>query len=236
MSRRSGARTTACRRLKSVTSVAVARCSPAKATIARAIGCSDSVSSPAVRRSTSGSLISAAAANCTTRGVPSVSVPVLSNTTVSIDGESLERLTAFDQNSGRCAASGRDHDRRRHGQSHRARAGDDQHRDRGRSARGRMRARPAPASIRQTSPRRSRAQSARTHWRCDRPVAESAPVSPAPLSSASTMRARTLEAPIAVASMSKAPDVLIVAPITRSPGTLLDRQRFAGEHRFIDGA
>ena len=65
---------------------------------------------------------------------PVVSVPVLSNTTVSTLRGPLEHLAALDEHAEGGAPAGADHDRRRRGQTQRARAGDDQHGDGGHAA------------------------------------------------------------------------------------------------------
>ena len=67
----------------------------------------------------------------TTRGLPSVSVPVLSTTRVVDLLHPLQRLGVLHQHAGAGAAADADHDRHRRGEPERARAGDDQHRDGG---------------------------------------------------------------------------------------------------------
>ena len=93
-------------------------------------------------------LVDAAAGDrpSTSRGLPSVSVPVLSTTSVSTFSQHLERLGVLDQHAGVRAAPGADHDRHRRGQPERARAGDDQHGDGvdERVGQPRLRARRAP--------------------------------------------------------------------------------------------
>ena len=64
----------------------------------------------------------------TTRGLPSVSVPVLSMTSVSTDSRRSSASAFLIEDAGGRAASGADHDRHRRGEAQRARAGDDQHR------------------------------------------------------------------------------------------------------------
>ena len=63
------------------------------------------------------------------RGLPSVSVPVLSTTSVSTLLERLQRFSRADQDPGARAASGRHHDGHRRGEPERARTGDDEHGD-----------------------------------------------------------------------------------------------------------
>ena len=50
------------------------------------------------------------------------------------------------------------------------------------------------------------------------------------------MRASSVSAPTFSARMTSVPAVFIVAPTTRAPGVLLDRDRLAGDHRFVDVA
>ena len=64
------------------------------------------------------------------RGLPSVSVPVLSTTSVSDLFHSLNGGGVFDENAGLRAAANADHDRHWCGESERARTGNDQHGDR----------------------------------------------------------------------------------------------------------
>ena len=64
-----------------------------------------------------------------TRGLPSVMVPVLSSTTVSIVCGGLQRLGGFDEDAVFRALAGAHHDGHRRGQPQRAGAGDDQHRN-----------------------------------------------------------------------------------------------------------
>ena len=62
-------------------------------------------------------------------GLPSVSVPVLSTTSVVIFSKPFERLGVFHQHAFLRAASDADHDGHRRGQAKGARAGDDEDRD-----------------------------------------------------------------------------------------------------------
>ncbi len=66
----------------------------------------------------------------TSFGLPSVSVPVLSTTSVSTLRRTSMRLGVLEEHAHGRALAGGDHDRHRRGQAQRARAGDDQHRDR----------------------------------------------------------------------------------------------------------
>ena len=92
----------------------------------------------------------------TTRGLPSVSVPVLSTTSVSIALEPLQRLGILDQHAGRRAFADADHDRHRRRKAERAGTGDDQHRHRGDQRIGESRRRvPRSATRRRRWPRRS---------------------------------------------------------------------------------
>ena len=63
------------------------------------------------------------------RGLPSVSVPVLSTTSVSTCSSTLERFGVLEQHAGVAPRPVADHDRHRRRQAERARARDDQHRD-----------------------------------------------------------------------------------------------------------
>jgi len=69
--------------------------SSALAAIARAIGCSESVSTAAIRRTASSSVSPPTVAASTTRGLPSVTVPVLSKTTTSSSLWQEARLRAL---------------------------------------------------------------------------------------------------------------------------------------------
>ena len=65
----------------------------------------------------------------TSLGLPSVSVPVLSTTSVSTFSSTSSASAFLTSTPGGRAAAGADHDRHRRRQAQRARAGDDQHRD-----------------------------------------------------------------------------------------------------------
>ena len=81
----------------------------------------------------------AAGTTAVTAGLPSVSVPVLSTTSVSTASMRSSASAELDQHAGAGAAADPDHDRHRRGQAERAGAGDDQHRDRGDQAVGQPR-------------------------------------------------------------------------------------------------
>ncbi len=102
----------------------------------------------------SSSSMPSAVAIATTSGSPRVSVPVLSNTTVSSVGRLLERDRVLEQDPALGAEAGADHDRRRRRQAERVRAGDHDDGDR------EQRARPATARPTTTVPDEERADAA----------------------------------------------------------------------------
>ena len=107
------------------------RVSVASRTIASASGCSEPRSAAATRASSSSSSGAPSARTMSvTRGLPSVSVPVLSSTTALHRAEPLERLGVAEQDAVLGALAGPDHDRGRRREAERAGAGDDQDRDR----------------------------------------------------------------------------------------------------------
>ena len=114
----------------SLTAIGATPRSVAAARIACASGCSLDTSRPAAAASTSLSLTPAAAVMPTTRGLPSVSVPVLSTTSVSTFSIDLERFRITYQHAHLRAATDADHDRHRRRQAKRARTRDDQHANR----------------------------------------------------------------------------------------------------------
>ena len=109
-----------------------ARCAAAaNATIAAASGCSDRRSTAAIQPSVAArSTPVGERRHRSTRGRPSVSVPVLSSTTVSTDARRSSGSPPLIRTPGRGAAAAGHHHRGRHRQAHRARARDDQHRHR----------------------------------------------------------------------------------------------------------
>ena len=111
-------------------------------TIASPSGCSEPVSRAAARSRTRASSKPVAGITVVTAGRPSVSVPVLSMTTVSMPPGGLERLAAPDEDARLGALARPDHDRGRRGEAHRARAGDDHDADEGREREGEPRLRP----------------------------------------------------------------------------------------------
>ena len=178
-----------------------------------------------------------AATIATSRGLPSVSVPVLSTTSVSTFS-SISSASAFlIRTPALRAAPGADHDRHRRRQPERARAGDDQHRDRVDQRVGQRRRAGRRAPRRRTSAtataitagtKQPETVSAR-RWigarlRC------------ASRDHAATIWASSVSAPTRSARMTKLPVPLTVPPMTWSPGALLDRHRLAGDHRFVDRA
>ena len=108
----------------------------------------------AASRSTSPSAKPGAATIATTLGLPSVSVPVLSTTRVSILLHPLQRLGVPDQHARLRTAADADHDRHRRRQAERAGAGDDQHRHR----RHQRRTPAAARARRRPTPRRPRSR------------------------------------------------------------------------------
>ena len=103
----------------------------APATIAAASGCSLPRSRLAASRSELALGRSPASGTTVTSvGLPSVSVPVLSTTSVSTFSQHLERLGVLGQHAQRRAPARRHHDRHRRREPERARARDDQHGDR----------------------------------------------------------------------------------------------------------
>ena len=149
----------------------------------------------------------------------------------------LDRLGVPEQHAQRRALARRDHDRHRRRQPERARAGDDQHRDR-------VDQRVAPAAARaRRAPRRRTSATAigddrRHEPRRDR-VGELLDRRAAALRLGHHARrsARAAcRAPTRSARITSVPVPLTVAPMTRSPALLLDRDRLAGDHRLVDGA
>ena len=108
------------------------------------------------------------------RGLPSVSVPVLSTTSVSTCSSTSSASAFLNSTPARRAAPGADHDRHRRRQPERAGTGDDQHRHRvdQRVGQPRLGADQRPRRRRSQSPPRSRR--ARTRPTPDRPGAGSA--------------------------------------------------------------
>ena len=195
-----------------------ARAPARRATIAAASGCSLRVSRLAARRSTSSSSNPGAATTRTSRGLPSVSVPVLSTTSVSTCSSSLERLGVLDQHARLRAAPGADHDRHRRRQAERARTGDDQHGDRvdERVRQARLGAEQPPDD--EGERRRRRSPPARSRPRPRRRAAGSARGCAAPRRPCCTICASSVSRPTRSARMTKLPVPLTVPPVTRSPG------------------
>ena len=137
----------------------------------------------------------------------------------------------------RCrAAPGADHDRHRRGQAQRARAGDDQHgyRVHQRVREPRLRAPRAPHDERRRSrPARPPARNTRTSGRPGAGSARgcAAPRRPCGRSARAACRCRPDRR-----ESRATPVVLMVPPVTAIAGFLLRRDRFAGDHRFVDGA
>ena len=192
--------------------------SRAAARMAAASGCSLDCSSEAAMRSTSCSVKVPTGTILTTRGFPSVSVPVLSMTSVSDLLQSFQRFGGLDEHAERGALADADLDRHRRGQPERAWAGDDEHGDRRDQPVGEGR-RQGPRSPRRRrraarprSPReRNRAETrSAMRWIGARLRCASATMA--------TMRASTVSAPIFSARMISAPVPLTVPPTSAAPG------------------
>ena len=169
--------------------------------------------------------------NC---GLPSVRVPVLSTTSVSIFSRRSNASALRTSTPAMRAAPRADHDRHRRGEAERARTGDDQHGDGvddGISER-RRRARAPPTARR---PRTATAMTAGTNQLA---TASARPWIGARLRCASLTMATILDSsmslPTRSARMSRPPVPLTVAPVSLSPWRLVDRDRLAGDHRFVD--
>ena len=167
------------------------------------------------------------------RGLPRVSVPVLSSTMRVDPVGALQRLAAADQHAVLGALAGADHDRGRRRQAQRAGAGDDQHGDEGDEREGEARLRADDEPHRRRSARPAPAPPARSRTRSRRPGAGSAPSSPAPPRPSGRSAPAAVSLPTRVARKVKEPVLLSVAPITASPGGLLHRQALAGQHRLV---
>ena len=182
-----------------------------------------------VRSSTPG-----AARPTTSFGLPSVSVPVLSTTSVSTFSSTSIASALRNSTPASRAAPGRHHDRHRRGQAERARAGDDQHGDRVDERVGQPRLGPehGPDDERQRSRRRSPRHEpggdpSASRWigarlRCASP----------------TMRDDLREQRVRADALGPhheragAVDGAARSPVAR---LLLDRDRLAGDHRLVDG-
>ena len=152
-------------------------------------------------------------------GLPSVSVPVLSTTSVSTFSQPLQRLGIPDQHARLGAAPDADHDRHRRREAERARAGDDQHRDRGDQRVGEARLRPEQRPGGKGDQRRRRSPPARTSRRPGRPAAGSARGCAAPARPSARSAPAACRAPTFSARMTKLPVPLSVPPITLAPGS-----------------
>ena len=145
-----------------------------RATIAAASGCS---LRPLEARGEPQQLVLGEArrgTTATTRGLPSVSVPVLSTTSVSTFSN-RSSASAFLISTPACApAPDADHDRHRRREAKRARAGDDQHRDGRDEPVGEARLRPQDRPGHEGERPRSRSPAARTSRTPGRPGAGSA--------------------------------------------------------------
>ena len=116
----------------------------------------------------------------TSRGLPSVSVPVLSTTSVVICSSSFERFGIPEQHAGLRAAAGAHHDRHRRGEPERARARDDEHGNRIDERVGEPRLRPHDRPRDERQDRNDHDRWARTTPTRCRPGAESARAIAAP--------------------------------------------------------
>ena len=150
--------------------------------------------------------------------------------------QSLEGFGVLDQHAGLGAAAGADHDRHGRGQAQGAGAGDDQHGDGVDQGVGqaRLRAEQEPRGKCQGGDRRPRAgtnqaetrsasrwMGARLRWAWP---------------TICTIRASSVSEPTRSARMTNDPVPLMVAPMTLLVARLFDGDRFAGDHRFVDGA
>ena len=170
-------------------------------------------------------------------GRPSVSVPVLSTTSVSTRASSSSASAFLISTPGVRAAAGADHDGHRRRQAERARAGDDQHRhgvdQRVREARLRARRRPRR---RTSSAATSDHRRHEVRRRPDRRAAESARACAAP-------RRPSARSARAACRCRRARAVITSVPLTVDRAAdhavarlLVDRDRLAGDHRFVDRA
>ena len=100
---------------------------PAPSTMAAASGCSLPRSSEAATRSRSASFQPPSGTTDASAGLPRVSVPVLSTTSVSTLSQHLDRFGVPEQHARRGAAARGHHDRHRGGQPQRTGARDDEH-------------------------------------------------------------------------------------------------------------
>ncbi len=173
----------------------------------------------------------------TSRGFPSVSVPVLSTTSVSTLPRTLDRLRVLEQHARAGALAGRDHDRHRRRQPQRARAGDDQHRDRvdQRVRQPRRRARPpaqttnVTTAATTTAGTKTRDTASASFWigarlRCASPTMR-------------TICASSVSAPTRSARITTVPVPLIGAADRRDrPAACATGHRLARDHRLVDAA
>ena len=162
-----------------------------------------------------------------TAGLPSVSVPVLSTTSVT-SRPPVRAPSVADEHAALRAAARADDDRRRRRKTERARTGDHQHGDRvDNAARGRRRTHVA-ANVATAIARRW----ARTHPTRGRPAAGSAPWSPGPRAPAG--RCWRAASPRRCPSARNAAAVLIDrAGEDLGAGHLRHRTALAGQHAFV---
>ena len=151
-------------------------------------------------------------------------------------GEALERRGIAHQHAGLRAAPGRHHDRDRRGEPERAGAGDDQHAHRRHQRVGELRRRSRTQPGDEGDHRDQRSPPARNSPTPCRQAPGSARASAAPSATMATTWASVVSAPVRSTRMSKLPVPFSVPPVTRSPASLLDRHRLAGQHQLIDGA
>ncbi len=219
---------------KSLTSPRLSLRSAAAFRIACASGCSLPRSTLAASRSNEFSSNPSAVTIDTSLGLPSVSVPVLSITMVSMRLEPLQRLRVADQDSRTRAAADADHDRHRRGETQRAGTGDDQHRHRRDQAEREARLRP------EQHPGRKRQQRRRDHRRHEPagdPVGQPLDRRPRalrPRHHVDDPRQHGVAADLVGAQHQPAALVDGAADHARAFG-LRHRHRFAGHHGFIDG-
>ena len=142
----------------------------------------------------------------------------------------LQRLGVLDQHAGLRAAADADHDRHRRREAERARAGDDEHGDGRDQAVGEARLR-APDAPGGEGERPRPAMTAGTNqpetWSARRWIGARLRCASA---TSCTICASSVSRPTFSARITRLPVWFIVPPITRAPGSFVDRHRFAGDH------
>ena len=159
-------------------------------------------------------------------GLPSVSVPVLSTTSVSTFSSRSSASAFLISTPGLRAAPDADHDRHRRREAERARAGDDQHRHGGDQAVGEARLR-APDAPRRRTPATATASTAGTNQPATRSASRwiGARLRCASATICDDLRQHRVACRPCSARITSAPVPLIVPPITLSPAAFVDRHR-----------